>query len=115
MLGNPDVKPEKTVQYQFGYKQQLRDWLGLDLTLFYKDISNLLGTEIQTTYNNADYERLANLDFGTVIGMTVALDQRPVGPVSTSLDYTWAGRAGQLERSLRGGDAARRRRTRVPT
>jgi outer membrane receptor protein involved in Fe transport len=90
VLGNPDVKPEKTIQYQFGYKQQLKEWLGLDLTLFYKDISDLLGTEIQTTYNNADYERLANLDFGTVIGMTVALDQRPVGPVSTSLDYTWA-------------------------
>ena len=89
VLGNPDVKPEKTIQYQFGYKQQLKDWLGLDLTLFYKDIHDLLGTEIQTTYNNADYERLANLDFGSVTGVTVALDQRPVGPVSTSLDYTW--------------------------
>src|SRR5262245_40134207 len=89
VLGNPDVKPEKTVQYQFGYKQQLRDWLGLDLTRFYKDILDLLGTEIQTTYNNADYERLSNLDFGTVTGKTVALVQRPVGPVSTALDYTW--------------------------
>ncbi|HKQ56562.1 MAG TPA: TonB-dependent receptor [Candidatus Eisenbacteria bacterium] len=89
VLGNPDVKPEKTVQYQFGWKQQLQDWLGLDVTLFYKDISDLLGTEIQTTYNNADYERLANLDFGSVIGATVALDQRALGLVSTALDYTW--------------------------
>jgi len=89
VLGNPDVKPEKTVQYQFGYKQQLRDWLGLDLTLFYKDIHDLLGTQVQTTYNNAEYERLSNLDFANVTGVTVALDQRSVGLVSTSLDYTW--------------------------
>jgi len=89
VFGNPDVKPEKTIQYQFGYKQQLRDWLGLDLTLFYKDIEDLLGTDIQTTYNNAFYERLANLDFGSVIGLTVALDQRALGLVSTALDYTW--------------------------
>jgi outer membrane receptor protein involved in Fe transport len=89
VLGNPDVQPEKTVQYQFGWKQQLRDWLGLDVTIFYKDITNLLGTEVLITYNNAEYERLSNLDFGNVIGVTVALDQRAVGLVSTALDYTW--------------------------
>ena len=89
VLGNPDVKPEKTVQYQFGYKQQLRDWLGLDLTLFYKDIQDLLGTEVLTTYSNAQYLRLSNLDFGSVVGLTLALDQRAVGRVSTALDYTW--------------------------
>ena len=89
VFGNPDVKPEETIQYQFGYKQQLRDWLGLDLTLFYKDIHDLLGTQVQTTYNNADYERLGNQDFANVTGVTVALDQRSVGLVSTALDYTW--------------------------
>ncbi|MGH3861870.1 TonB-dependent receptor [Actinokineospora sp.] len=89
VLGNPDVRPEKSIQYQFGYKQELRDWLGLDLTLFYKDIRDLLGTEILTTYNNAVYKRLSNIDFGNVIGLTVALDQRALGLVSTALDYTW--------------------------
>ncbi len=89
VLGNPDVKPERTVQYQFGYKHELRDWLGLDLTLFYKDIRDLLGVEILTTYNNAEYRRLSNADFGNVIGLTIALDQRAIGLLSTSLDYTW--------------------------
>ncbi len=89
LLGNPDVKPERTIQYQFGYKQELRDWLGLDVTLFYKDIRDLVGVRILTTYNNAIYRQLSNADFGNVIGFTVALDQRAIGPVSTSLDYTW--------------------------
>jgi outer membrane receptor protein involved in Fe transport len=89
VLGNPDVKPEVSIQYQLGWKQELRPWLGLDLTLFYKDIRDLLGTEILTTYNNAEYERLSNSDFGNVIGLTAALDQRALGLVSTALDYTW--------------------------
>ena len=83
VLGNPDVRPEKTVQYQFGWKQQLRDWLGLDVTLFYKDITDLLGTEVLITYTNAEYKRLSNLDFGNVIGVTVALDQRAIGLVGS--------------------------------
>ncbi len=89
LLGNPDVKPERTVQYQFGYKHELRDWLGLDVTLFYKDIRDLIGVRVLTTYNNAIYRQLSNADFGNVIGMTLALDQRAIGAVSTSLDYTW--------------------------
>jgi outer membrane receptor protein involved in Fe transport len=89
LFGNPDVKPERTVQYQFGYKHALRDWLGLDVTLFYKDIRDLIGIRVLTTYNNAVYRQLSNADFGNVIGMTLALDQRAIGPVSTSLDYTW--------------------------
>ena len=88
-FGNPDVRPERTVQYQFGYKQELREWLGLDLTVFYKDIRDLLGSEVLTTYNDAQYKRLSSGDFGNVIGVTLALDQRALGIVSTSLDYTW--------------------------
>jgi outer membrane receptor protein involved in Fe transport len=89
VLGNPDVKPEKTVQYQFGYKQALNPRLGLDLQMFYKDIRDLLGVEFVSTYNNAEYARLTNVDFGSVIGFTVALDQRPIGLFSGTLDYTW--------------------------
>jgi outer membrane receptor protein involved in Fe transport len=89
VLGNPDIKPERTTQYQFGYKHELRPWLGLDVTLFYKDIRDLIGVQILTTYNNAEYRRLSNADFGSVTGLTVALDQRQFGSLSTSLDYTW--------------------------
>ncbi len=89
VLGNPDIKPERTVQYQFGFKQAVTDLLGLDLTLFSKDIRDLLGVEFLSTYNGAEYARLTNVDFGNVIGFTVALDQRQIGPFSAAIDYTW--------------------------
>ena len=88
-MGNPDIRPERTVQYQFGYKQAITENLGLDVNAFYKDIRDLLGTQFISTYNDAEYARLANTDFGSVIGVTVAVDQRELGPISLALDYTW--------------------------
>ena len=89
VLGNPDVKPEQTVQYEFGYKHALTPAIGLTINLFYKDIRDLLGVEFISTYNDAQYTRLTNVDFGSVTGFTISLMQRRIGIVSTSLDYTW--------------------------
>jgi outer membrane receptor protein involved in Fe transport len=88
-FGNPDLKPERTVQYQAGYKHAINENLGADLTVFYKDVRDLLGTEILTTYNDAQYTRLANADFGNVIGVTVSFDLRPKGLLGGNVDYTW--------------------------
>ena len=57
--------------------------------MFYKDIRDLLGVEFISTYNGAEYARLTNVDFGNVIGFTLALDHRRIGPLSLALDYTW--------------------------
>jgi len=88
-VGNPDIKPEKSVQYQFGFKQALTEDLGLDINAFYKDIRDLLGVEFISTYNDAEYPRFTNVDFGSVVGFTVALDQRNLGPLTLGADYTW--------------------------
>lgn len=89
VLGNPDVKPEKTVHYEFGYKNAVTDFLGVTVNLFYKDIRDLLGVEFISTYTSAEYARLTNIDFGNVVGFTLSLDQRRLGIVSSTLDYTW--------------------------
>jgi outer membrane receptor protein involved in Fe transport len=89
VLGNPDVKPERTVQYEFGYKNALSNVLGMSINLFYKDIRDLLGVEFISTYNDAQYSRLTNVDFGSVTGFTISLTQRRVGIFSSSIDYTW--------------------------
>jgi outer membrane receptor protein involved in Fe transport len=89
VLGNPDVKPERTVQYEVGYKNALSDAFGISVNLFYKDIRDLLGVQFVNTYTGAQYSRLSNIDFGNVTGFTLSLDQRRMGMLSTSLDYTW--------------------------
>lgn len=88
VMGNPDVRPEQTVQYEIGYKQVVNPDLGFDITVFYKDIRDLIGVEFIETYTGAEYARLTNVDFGNVFGITVALDHRRLGPLSLGLDYT---------------------------
>lgn len=87
-LGNPDLKPEFTAQYEFGVKAELAEWFGLDVSAFYKDIRDLLGVEFVQTYTAAEYARLTNVDFGGVRGLTVSMDQRGPGALSSTLDYT---------------------------
>ena len=89
VMGNPDIGPERTVQYEGGYKQAVSEDLGVDLTVFYKDIRDLLGVEYISTYNGAEYARLTNVDFGDVLGFTLAFDLRPRGLFGMMLDYTW--------------------------
>ena len=89
VMGNPDVKPQRTVQYQFGYKQAINDNFGVDVNAFYKDIRDLLGVEFISTYNDAEYPRFTNVDFGSVVGFTISADHRALGPFSLAMDYTW--------------------------
>ncbi len=87
-LGNPDLGPEITVQYEVGLKQAINDNLGIDLTFFYKDIRDLLGTEVIETYNFGQYARNTNVDYGSVSGVTFSLTQRPIGNFGASVDYS---------------------------
>ena len=115
VMGNPDVKPEQhravPVRLQAGGD---RPDSGSTSPSFYKDIRDLLGVEFITTYNDAEYARLTNVDFGNVIGFTLALDQRRLGPLSDRARLHLAAGAGQLERSAtRPRRAPRRARTRA--
>jgi len=87
-MGNPDLNPEITVQYEVGLKQALTNDLGFDLTFFYKDIRDLLGTEVVETYDFGRYARNTNVDYGNVSGITFSIIQRPVGNFGASLDYS---------------------------
>ncbi|MGE5681719.1 MAG: TonB-dependent receptor, partial [Bacillota bacterium] len=87
-LGNPDLGPEKTVQYEVGLKQAFTDNLGIDLTFFYKDIRDLLGTEVVETYNFGLYARNTNVDYGSVTGLTLSINQRPAENFGFNIDYS---------------------------
>jgi outer membrane receptor protein involved in Fe transport len=89
VMGNPDIKPEFTVQYEFGFKQQFGQSLGVDASVFYKDIRDLLGVEFIDTYADAQYARFTNVDFGSVSGIRLAVDERFSSAFMMSLNYTY--------------------------
>jgi outer membrane receptor for ferrienterochelin and colicin len=90
-MGNADMEPERTTQYEVGFQQQLGLSVGVDVTGFYKDIRNLVGTKIVDTFVAGDrYALYVNRDYGNVRGVTVSLTKRPTGMVSGSFAYTYS-------------------------
>ncbi|KAA3659502.1 MAG: TonB-dependent receptor, partial [Calditrichaeota bacterium] len=89
VVGNADLKPQKTVIYEIGLQQQLTDDLALDLTAYNKDIRNLLGTEVLKTLQGIRYGRYINRDYGNVRGITISLEKRHTAGISASVDYTF--------------------------
>jgi hypothetical protein len=90
IMGNADLKPQKTVIYEVGLQQQLFENIGLDITGFYKDLRNLTGTEVHELYTLGDtYARYVNLDYGNVRGITLAVQFRLTQMLSGSVDYTY--------------------------
>jgi outer membrane receptor protein involved in Fe transport len=85
--GNAALKPERTLSFEVGLQQGLSETLGMDLTVYSKDIRNLTGLEVRREGGNFN-SRLVNLDYGTVKGATLSLYQRGAGPISWTIDYT---------------------------
>lgn len=89
VVGNPDLKPQKTVAYEIGLQQEVYDNIGLDLTIFYSDFKNLVGLEIVRQIGNfSSYLQRVNIDNGTNRGFTLAVSKNG-GFLSGSLDYTF--------------------------
>ncbi len=86
-IGNSRLKPEKTVTYEIGLWQALTSNMGLEVTLFYKDIYNLLSTKIISTYNQIEYGLFSNKDYGNARGLEVKFDYGSQ-PINVNINYT---------------------------
>lgn len=92
LMGNADLKPQTTIIYEVGFQQQLFEQIGIDVTGFYKDARNLLGTRIYETYVLGDrYARYENRDYGNIRGITISVNKRPTrwDHITVSFDYTF--------------------------
>ena len=91
-LGNAALKPQKTVIYEIGLQQQLSTDYALDVTLYRKDIRNLLGTEVLRLLTGNYYARFINRDYANVKGITISLEKRQtrgITGVGATVDYTF--------------------------
>lgn len=88
LLNNPDLKPEKTIDYEIGFKQTLSKSSAITISGFYRELRDM----IQTTKVNfafpKEYQTFENLDFGTVKGLSLGYDMRRTGNVRLTANYT---------------------------
>ncbi|MCB0753490.1 MAG: TonB-dependent receptor, partial [Ignavibacteriae bacterium] len=75
--------------YEIGLQQELTNGLGVKITGYYKDIRNLLSTEIFIKNEFRKFSRLINKDYGSVKGMTLSFEKRFIDGFGATIDYTY--------------------------
>jgi len=88
-IGNADLKPQQTIMYEIGLQQALTDELGITITGYYKDIRNLLGSEIYIKNEFRKFSKLINRDYGSVKGITLSFEKRFSSGIGATLDYAF--------------------------
>lgn len=88
-IGNADLEPQQTIMYEIGLQQALTDQLGINITGYYKDIRNLLSTEIYIKNEFRKFSKLVNKDYGSVKGITLSFEKRFSGGFGATVDYTF--------------------------
>jgi outer membrane receptor protein involved in Fe transport len=86
-IPNPDLAPERTVSYEFGFKQTIGENAALSITGFYKEIKDLIQARSVTASPN-NYETYENVDFGTVKGFDFIFELRRTKNLAVTLNYT---------------------------
>jgi len=87
LVGNAGLNPEETVSFETGFKQQLGNDYSLDVTAYYKDISNLISSFYY--FSGRDYTIFINADYGRVKGIDITLNKRYSNYFGGSLNYTY--------------------------
>jgi len=88
ILNNPNLKPEKTIDFELGFQQALNASSSLKLSAFYKENRDMVTIVFVEGAYPADYKTWGNKDFGTVKGLTVAYDLRRTGNITLRAAYT---------------------------
>lgn len=88
ILNNPNLKPEKTIDFELGFQQALNSSSSLKLSAFYKENRDMVAIVFIEGAYPADYKTWGNRDFGTVKGLTAAYDLRKTGNLTLRAAYT---------------------------
>jgi outer membrane receptor protein involved in Fe transport len=87
-IGNADLKPTKTTQYEVGLSQQVGDNAAVDISAFYKEIRDLIVLRNRFEAYPNTYPQYQNGDYGSVKGLMVTFDMRRVDRISAHASYT---------------------------
>ncbi len=86
---NPNLKPERVVDYEVGFQQKLNRTSALKFSAYYREMRDMIQRRtILFVPVIGQYDTYANVDFGTTKGFTCQYDLRRTGNVEFRLAYT---------------------------
>ena len=91
VFGNADLSAKRTIQYEIGLQQQIANNVGVDVTIFYRDIRDWVGTSplVTTAIPSVQYSTYENRDYANSRGITLKMERRMVNNFSANVDYTF--------------------------
>jgi Carboxypeptidase regulatory-like domain/TonB-dependent Receptor Plug Domain len=89
-LSNPNLKPERTTDYELGFSQILNEKKNsaITITAFYRELRNMIQVVQVFKAHPVTYTTWDNIDFGTVKGLSVSYELRRTMGVQLSANYT---------------------------
>ena len=88
LIGNGNLKPQKTTSFEVGWDQQITDFLALTVTGFYKDIENLISTDHYPTALPRAASYYVNQDFANSRGIELNFRTRRYNHFAGYFSYT---------------------------
>lgn len=91
IMGNADLDPQRTVMYEVGLQQALSDVDAFDVTMFYRDIRDWVGTSeaIDTYVAGTSYSKYVNKDYANARGVTLTYNRRFTAGMGAGVDYSF--------------------------
>lgn len=91
VFNNPNLRPERTVDYEIGFQQRLSNSSAIKLSAYYKELRDMIQarTFFPVPFVN-QYETFDNLDFGTTKGFNISYDLRRTNNIQINANYALA-------------------------
>ena len=102
-----DVEPTRTTQYEVGFTQQIGEFASIDLTGFYKDITDQISYQQILVADGSpfgNYYTLGNYDIATIKGLEISYTMRRIErfKADANISFTSGDGTGSFPNSNRG-------------
>ncbi|NVO20209.1 MAG: TonB-dependent receptor [Bacteroidetes bacterium] len=88
-INNPNLKPEKTVDYELGFQQKVSNTSSINISGFYREFRDQIQSfRFTGAYPLGYYYSFNNIDFGTVKGLSISYDLRRTTNIRVRASYT---------------------------
>ncbi len=87
-LNNPNLKPERTIDFELGFKQKVSNTSAFTISAFYREFRDQIQVRRIINAYPKDYLTYGNIDFGTTKGFTLDFDMRRTGNITLKANYT---------------------------
>ncbi|MDX2002275.1 MAG: carboxypeptidase regulatory-like domain-containing protein [Chitinophagales bacterium] len=89
-IQNANLKPERTIDYEVGFRQRISNNTAITFSAFYRELKDMIQLVNYTYAYPRAYLTWGNIDFGTVKGFSFQMDMRKskTSNLSAKVNYT---------------------------